>query len=92
MPSRGKHHRDHPSSAMSKVAWRKGSSMALAGMLSMYAWSIPLGKMMAVHLRTMVPWPLVPTRQLSIVIAAGLTLWSMFVYLRAAWPSMKQDV
>jgi len=24
-----------------------------------------------------------------LVIAAGLTLWSMFVYLRAAWPSLK---
>lgn len=24
--------------------------------------------------------------------AAGMTLWSMFVYLRAAWPSMKVDV
>ncbi|MBT8098848.1 MAG: CDP-diacylglycerol--glycerol-3-phosphate 3-phosphatidyltransferase [Gammaproteobacteria bacterium] len=24
--------------------------------------------------------------------AAGMTLWSMFVYLRAAWPSMKKDV
>ena len=24
--------------------------------------------------------------------AAGMTLWSMFEYLRAAWPSMKQDV
>ena len=24
--------------------------------------------------------------------AAGMTLWSMFVYLRAAWPSMKEDV
>jgi len=23
--------------------------------------------------------------------AAGMTLWSMFVYLRAAWPSMKAD-
>ena len=27
-----------------------------------------------------------------LVIAAGLTLLSMFVYLRAAWPSMKEDV
>ncbi len=25
-------------------------------------------------------------------IAAGLTLWSMFVYLRAAWPSLKPGV
>ena len=24
-----------------------------------------------------------------LVIAAGLTLWSMFVYMRAAWPSLK---
>ena len=24
--------------------------------------------------------------------AAGMTLWSMFIYLRAAWPSMKEDV
>ena len=24
--------------------------------------------------------------------AAGMTLWSMFIYLRAAWPSMKKDV
>jgi len=24
--------------------------------------------------------------------AAGMTLWSMFVYLRAAWPSMKEDL
>ncbi len=27
-----------------------------------------------------------------LVIAAGLTLWSMFVYLRAAWPSLKPGV
>lgn len=27
-----------------------------------------------------------------LVIAAGLTLWSMIVYLRAAWPSLKPDV
>jgi phosphatidylglycerophosphate synthase len=26
------------------------------------------------------------------VIAAGLTLWSMFVYMRAAWPSLKPGV
>ena len=24
-----------------------------------------------------------------LVIAAGLTLWSMFVYMQAAWPSLK---
>jgi len=24
--------------------------------------------------------------------AAGMTLWSMFVYLRAAWPSIKEDL
>lgn len=24
--------------------------------------------------------------------AAGMTLWSMFVYLRAAWPSMQADI
>jgi CDP-diacylglycerol--glycerol-3-phosphate 3-phosphatidyltransferase/cardiolipin synthase len=23
--------------------------------------------------------------------AAGMTMWSMFVYLRAAWPSMQQN-
>jgi CDP-diacylglycerol--glycerol-3-phosphate 3-phosphatidyltransferase/cardiolipin synthase len=27
-----------------------------------------------------------------LLVAAGMTLWSMFVYLRAAWPSMKEDV
>ena len=27
-----------------------------------------------------------------LVIAAGLTLWSMFVYLRAAWPSLRPGV
>jgi CDP-diacylglycerol--glycerol-3-phosphate 3-phosphatidyltransferase len=27
-----------------------------------------------------------------LVIAAGLTLWSMFVYLQAAWPSLKPGV
>ena len=27
-----------------------------------------------------------------LIIAAGLTLWSMFVYLRAAWPSLKPGV
>jgi CDP-diacylglycerol--glycerol-3-phosphate 3-phosphatidyltransferase len=27
-----------------------------------------------------------------LVVAAGLTLWSMFVYLRAAWPSLKPGV
>ena len=27
-----------------------------------------------------------------LIIAAGLTLWSMFVYLRAAWPSLRPGV
>ncbi len=27
-----------------------------------------------------------------LIIAAGLTLWSMFVYMRAAWPSLKPGV
>lgn len=27
-----------------------------------------------------------------LMVAAGLTLWSMFVYLRAAWPSLKPGV
>jgi len=26
-----------------------------------------------------------------LLLAAGLTLWSMFIYLRAAWPSMHSD-
>ncbi len=27
-----------------------------------------------------------------LMVAAGLTLWSMFVYLRSAWPSLKPGV
>ncbi len=27
-----------------------------------------------------------------LVAAAGMTLWSMFIYLRAAWPSMKPEL
>ena len=27
-----------------------------------------------------------------LIVAAGLTLWSMFVYLRAAWPSLRPGV
>ncbi len=26
-----------------------------------------------------------------LIIAAGLTLWSMFVYIRAAWPSLMES-
>jgi CDP-diacylglycerol--glycerol-3-phosphate 3-phosphatidyltransferase len=36
-----------------------------------------------------------PTYEMGFVllmVAAGLTLWSMFVYLRAAWPSIKPGV
>ncbi len=35
--------------------------------------------------------PLYEIGYVLLVIAAGLTLWSMFVYLRAAWPSLKPD-
>jgi len=33
--------------------------------------------------------PIYEIGQALLVIAAGLTLWSMFVYIRAAWPSLR---
>jgi len=32
--------------------------------------------------------PVLPIGMLLIYVAAALTLWSMFLYLRAAWPSL----
>lgn len=36
--------------------------------------------------------PVLLIGQVLLVIAAGLTLWSMFLYLRAAWPVLKQEI
>jgi CDP-diacylglycerol--glycerol-3-phosphate 3-phosphatidyltransferase len=52
-----------------------------------------MAQMLAIILMTYrVPVGEVPVYAIGyvlLVIAAGLTLWSMFVYLRAAWPSLK---
>ena len=31
------------------------------------------------------------TDRRALLIAAGLTLWSMFVYVRAAWPNLTEE-
>lgn len=35
--------------------------------------------------------PILLLGELLLVIAAGLTLWSMWIYLRAAWPALTED-
>ncbi len=35
--------------------------------------------------------PVSPTGLVLLYLAAGLTLWSMVVYLRAAWRSLRAD-
>jgi CDP-diacylglycerol--glycerol-3-phosphate 3-phosphatidyltransferase/cardiolipin synthase len=37
-------------------------------------------------------WPTYEAGFVLLIAAAGLTLWSMFVYLRAAWPSLRPGV
>ena len=54
----------------------KTTTQMLAIVLMLYR--IPIGDV-----------PIYEIGYVLLVIAAGLTLWSMFVYLRAAWPSLK---
>jgi hypothetical protein len=40
------------------------------------------------------PWAGIPVfriGEIALYIAGGLTLWSMFVYLRAAWPALVEE-
>ena len=57
----------------------KTTTQMLAIVLMLYR--IPIGEV-----------PIYEIGYVLLVIAAGLTLWSMFVYLRAAWPSLKPGV
>ena len=57
----------------------KTTTQMLAIVLMLYR--IPIGEV-----------PIYEIGFVLLVIAAGLTLWSMFVYLRAAWPSLKPGV
>ncbi len=62
------------------------SILAIIGILAMYAWAVPLGKLLASHLRGRIDWPFVPIRHLSVLlVAAGILLSSYLLGTFFTW-------
>ncbi len=65
-----------------QVAWLgklKTTAQIIAVLLLLYREPLPL-----------LGWPSEPIGEAALYIAAALTVWSMFHYLRAAWPVMRK--
>ena len=72
---------------MAEIGQRSQVKVAMVGKIKTGAQMFAIGMM--VYRVPLGPVPVYEIGFVLLMIAAGLTLWSMFVYLRAAWPSLR---
>jgi len=71
---------------MAEIGARAQVAVSMAGKLKTAAQMVAI-VLLILH-EPVLGLPVLPIGMLLIYVAAALTLWSMFLYLRAAWPSL----